>query len=75
MSRLYKGDNVIISDNLKEIYSARGWEYNEGVHNNLIGKEALISNIEDKYCYDYCYVLFENIEYNGTLPVQALIKT
>lgn len=74
MIRLHKGDTVEISEDLKDIYDARGWSYSETSHDQLIGKTGIISSIEDKYCFDYCYVKFEDINYNGTLPVQALIK-
>jgi hypothetical protein len=74
MNRLYTGDTVQISNNLKEIYEMRGWEYNPTIHENLIGQQGQICSIEDKYCYDYCYVKFQHYDYNGTLPVQALIK-
>ena len=72
--RLHEGDTVEISENLKSIYEARGWNYIPDVHDKIIGKKGTISSIEDKYCYDYCYVAFEGIDYSGTLPVQALIK-
>jgi len=72
--RLYLGDTVEISENLKEIYSARGWNYIPESHDKIVGKTGIVSSIEDKYCYDYCYVKFKGVEYLGTLPVQALIK-
>lgn len=72
--RLYTGDKVKISESLKEIYEARGWEYNPTVHEQLIGREGEVSSIEDKYCFDYCFVKFSHYDYNGTLPIQALIK-
>ena len=73
--RLQIGDKVEISENLKEIYEARGWTYYPDIHDKLVSKTGTVSNIEDKYCYDYCYVVFDGIDFNGTLPIQSLIKS
>jgi len=72
--RLHEGDTVEISENLKSIYEARGWNYIPESHDKIISKTGTIRSIEDKYCYDYCYVAFEDDDYSGTLPIQALIK-
>jgi len=72
--RLYNGDKVKVSEDLEGIYQARGWEYNKSVHDQLIGMEGQVVSIEDKYCFDYCFVEFEHFSYNGTLPIQALLK-
>ena len=69
------GTKIRIVDNLKEVYDSRGWQYIPKAHDKILGKEAIITNIEPKYSQDYIMsVEFEDkeITYSGTLPIEGV---
>lgn len=69
------GTKIEIVNNLEEVYKMRGWSYIPEIHNKILGKEAIITNVESKYSQDYIMsVQFTDgeTEYNGTLPVQGV---
>ena len=69
------GTEILILDNIEEVYKNRGWEYIPHAHDHLKGKEAIITNIEPKYSHDYIMTIElkeENSCYHGTLPVECV---